>query len=93
MNNDFDKSTVELCRINVKLEKNIKEWLSWHSKTMGMSMSQLISFLVTQYCLEHQQKDAMVEISKVARDPDFVGDNTKLVEFMSNLLQNYEEHK
>lgn len=89
---DFNKNDVELCRVNVNLERKVKEWLSWHAKTMGMSMSQLCSFLITQYYNNNLNQETMRTLKEVVVNPEFQANNKEFLEAMAAIIDATQSH-
>lgn len=85
----YNLDDIELVRININIEKNVKEWYQYKAKSMGMSMSQLMSYILTNYYDGQKNAETLKDIKNMAYDEQLKADNKEMyalmVEFMKSV--------
>ena len=82
----YNLDDIELIRVNVNLEKSVKEWFQYRAKTMGMTMGQLMSFILTNYADTQRNNEAVRNLSVLAADEQTTVTNQELVEVIQKLV-------
>ena len=81
-----DIEDIKLVRINVNLEKSVKEWYQLRARKMGMSMSQLMSFVLTSYCESRMDADVRSSFNEFCMNPQNQADNKELLSCLKDIL-------
>lgn len=79
-------NNIKLIRINVNLEQSVKEWYQYKAKTMGMSMSQLMSYILTNYHDNQMQSQNLADIKNMAYDEQLKNDNKEMYSMLLELI-------
>lgn len=84
---------IHLNRCNVNIEDDCKDWFMIKAKSMGMSMSQLMSFILTNYYDAQLNADAMKNISAMNQNPALTEANKNLVEMMLQIQNHIDKNE
>lgn len=82
----YNLNDIELVRININIEKNVKEWYQYKAKTMGMSMSQLMSYILTNYHDNQIQSQNLADIKNMAYDENLKAENKEMYNMMIEFI-------
>lgn len=89
MNIKPDIDGIEIVKTNIKLEKSIKEWYRYKARTMAMDMSQLMAYVLTNYCETQKNSEALRTMSNITANTDtktLQAENVKMIaEFMKGI--------
>jgi antitoxin component of RelBE/YafQ-DinJ toxin-antitoxin module len=85
----YDLNDIELIRININIAKNVKEWYQYKAKSMGMSMSTLMAYILTDYYDKQIQADTI----RMACDDSTKEETKQMYKMMFELLQEIQEEK
>ena len=77
---------IKLVRINVNLEENVKKWYQYKARSMGMSMSQLMAYILTNYHDQQINAQNLAEIKNMAYDEQLKNDNKELYKMMMEFI-------
>lgn len=82
-----------LNRCNVNVEDEIKNWYMCKARSMGMSMSQLMSYVIYSYYEQHTNSDALKALASLSSDDNLRQTNNNLSAFILECqkLQNQGE--
>jgi antitoxin component of RelBE/YafQ-DinJ toxin-antitoxin module len=83
----YDLNDIELVRVNVHLERGVKEWFQYRAKSMGMNMSQLMAFILTNYADTQRNNEAVRNLSDLAADEQTTVTNQEFIEAMQKLVE------
>lgn len=83
----YNLNDIELVRVNVHLEKSVKEWFQYRAKSMGMNMSQLMAFVLTSYADAQKNNEAVRNLSAIASDEQTTTTNKDLIDAMQKLFE------
>lgn len=84
-------NNIKLIRINVNLEQSVKEWYQYKARTMGMSMSQLMSYILTNYHDSQVQAQNLADIKNIAYDEKLKNDNKEMYAMLIELINATKE--
>ena len=73
---------LHLNRCNVQVEDEVKEWYMYKSKSMGMSMSQLMSFVLANWYESHKNAEALQIIAELSKGEDLKETNANTLEIL-----------
>lgn len=76
---------LHLNRCNVQVEDDVKEWYMYKAKSMGMSMSQLMSFVLSNWYEQHINADAVRMIAELNKDEDLKQTNQNVLAMISEM--------
>lgn len=84
---DLMKSLEELHlnRCNVQVEDDVKDWYMYKAKSMGMSMSQLMAFVLSNWYEQHINADAVRMLAELNSDDDLKKTNQSVLAMISEL--------
>lgn len=89
----YNLDDIELIRININLEKSVKEWFQYRAKTMGMSMSQLMAFVLTTYSETQKNNEAVRNLSAMAADEKTTMNNAEMIAALQKLSDVIDDKK
>ena len=76
---------LHLNRCNVQVEDDVKEWYMYKAKSMGMSMSQLMSFVLSNWYEQHINADAVRMIAELNKDEDLKQTNQNVLAMIAEM--------
>lgn len=90
MSNDLknDMEDLKLVRLNISLEQSVKEWFQLRARRMGMSMSQLMSFVLTSYYESRIDAETRNSLNEFCTNPQVQADNKELLSFLKEMFEN-----
>lgn len=83
---------LHLNRCNVQVEDDVKEWYMYKAKSMGMSMSQLMSFVLSNWYEQHINADAVRMIAELNKDEDLKQTNQNVLAMIAE-MQKIQENE
>lgn len=86
---------LHLNRCNVQVEDDVKEWYMYKAKSMGMSMSQLMAFVLSYWYEQHINADAVRMIAELNKDEDLKQTNQNVLAMIAEMqkMQSNEGEK
>ena len=82
---------VTLERISIKLEQSVKQWYSDKAAVYGMPMAVYMQYILTQFCENQQNGEAVRNLSALNSDEDLKDTNKNLVELIRMLSDMQEK--
>lgn len=73
---------LHLNRCNVNVEDSIKDWYMFKARSMGMSMSQLMSFVLANWYESHRNAEALQIIAELSKGDDLKETNANTLEIL-----------
>lgn len=73
---------LHLNRCNVQVEDAVKEWYMFKAKSMGMSMSQLMSFVISNWYESHKNAEALQILAEISKGDDLKETNANTLEIL-----------
>lgn len=92
--NDKKLSEMHVSRCNVNLEDDCKAWYVTKAKSMGMSMSNLLSFVCTNYFEQQRNAETLRNLSEMNQNEELkeLNENVKeMMKMFAELAQSEEE--
>jgi hypothetical protein len=89
--NDFDD--IKLCRININVEQSVKEWYQRKAKCMGMSMCQLMAYVIANYCETQRNSEAFRNMTDISQKTDTKSMQYENMETVNMFLKGIEQMK
>lgn len=74
-----------LTRVNISIEEDCKQWYMFKAKSMGMSMANLMSFVLSNFWEQHITADAVRLLSEVSKGDDLKSLNADAKEILQVL--------
>lgn len=86
---------LHLNRCNVNVEDDCKAWYMYKAKSMGMSMSQLMAFVLSNWYESHINADAMRMLAELNKDEDLKQTNQNVLAMLAEMqkMQSNEGEK
>lgn len=84
---------LHLNRCNVNVEDSLKDWYMYTARTMGMSMSQLMSFALSEWYLQHMNNDAIRAIAEMNKNGELTQVTQDLFQLIAEFQQVLDEEK
>lgn len=82
----YNLKDIELTRVNISLEKSTKEWFQYKAKTMGMTMSQLMAYILTTYSETQRNNEAVRTLKDLATDENTKSENAEMLKTLQELI-------
>jgi antitoxin component of RelBE/YafQ-DinJ toxin-antitoxin module len=82
---------LHLNRCNVQIEDDVKAWYMYKAKSMGMSMSQLMSFVLSNWYESHINADAVRMIAELNQSEDLKQTNQGVFELIAEMRKFKED--
>ena len=82
---------MHVSRCNVNLEDDCKQWYVTKAKSMGMSMSNLLSFVCTNYYETQRNAETLRRVSEMNQSSDIKELSDNVRELLSILLSTAED--
>ena len=73
---------LHLNRCNVQVEDAVKDWYMFKAKSMGMSMSQLMAFVLANWYENHITADAVRLLSELGKGEDLKQTNAEMAKLL-----------
>jgi CRISPR/Cas system-associated exonuclease Cas4 (RecB family) len=86
---DFDD--IKICRINVNVEQSVKDWYQYKAKSMGMSMCQLMAYVIANYCETQRNSEAFRSMSDMTVKTDAESLQRENMETINIFLKGIEQ--
>ena len=71
-----------LTRVNISIEEDCKQWYMFKAKSMGMSMANLMSFVLSNFWEQHITADAVRLLSEISKGEDLKNLNADTKEIL-----------
>lgn len=84
---------LHLNRCNVQVEDEVKSWYVYTAKSMGMSTSQLMSFVLSQWYEQHINADAVRVIAEMNKNGELTQVTQELFQLIAEFQQVLDEAK
>lgn len=84
---------LHLNRCNVQVEDDVKDWYMYKARSMGMSMSQLMAFVLSNWYEQHINADAVRMLAELNQDGDLKETNRNVLELLTEFQQMELEEK
>ena len=81
----------EFVKCGVNLEKNVRDWFMREAKSMGMSMSSYLAFVLNQHYKSEVKADTVKQMSELLSSPEFKEMSEKNVNGMHELQMMFED--
>lgn len=80
------KDGVKLNRININVEDSVKKWYQIKARSMGMNMTQLMSYVVANYCTTQKQAETLQQIGEISKNENIREDNVNMLNLIVEML-------
>lgn len=86
---------LHLNRCNVQVEDDVKAWYMYKAKSMGMSMSQLMAFVLANWYESHINADAVRMLAELNKGEDLKQVNENMISMLVEMqkMQSNEGEK
>lgn len=86
---------LHLNRCNVQVEDDVKAWYMYKAKSMGMSMSQLMAFVLANWYESHINADAVRMLAELNKGEDLKQVNENIISVIAEMqkMQSNEGEK
>lgn len=71
-------------RVVMRLPINVKEWYRQESESLGMTMSQYMSYLLVTYKRNQEAAEAIKNLSALTTDQEVKDQNKEIIEMMKS---------
>lgn len=78
---------LHLNRCNVQVEDDVKDWYMYKARSMGMSMSQLMAFVLSNWYEQHINADAVRMIADLNKNGELQETNRNVLELLTEFQQ------
>jgi len=74
-----------LTRVNISIEEDCKQWYMFKARSMGMSMANLMSFVLSNFWEQHITADAVRLLSELTNGEELKKFNAETKEILQSI--------